>query len=141
MTSSRFAATSAFSLGCLPSNTLLGTESLRSSTTRGPAMPNDLRVSSCAHTPPYRPSAAPTTASGLPLSALSPNGRWIATGSYNIPTRPYEFPSLRQVAEFTSLLAQSPDVAFTPDSRTIYTLRDRQICTWEIPAALVAAPK
>ena len=59
----------------LPSNVLPGTESFRSSITRGPAMPNDLRVSSCAHTPPYWPRAAPTTASGLPFSAPSPNGR------------------------------------------------------------------
>ena len=38
-------------------------------------MPNDLRVSSCAQTPPYWPNAPPMTASGLPLSAPSPNGR------------------------------------------------------------------
>ena len=34
--SRRFAATSAFSLGCFPSSDLAGTDSLRSSTTRGP---------------------------------------------------------------------------------------------------------
>ena len=45
----------------------LGTDSLMSSTTRAPAMPNDLRVSSCAQTPPYCPSAPPMTASGLPF--------------------------------------------------------------------------
>ena len=52
-----------------------GHRQLDDSTTRGPAIPNDLRVSSCAHTPPYWPSAAPMTASGLSLSAPLPNGR------------------------------------------------------------------
>jgi hypothetical protein len=48
---------------------------LIASTTRAPAMPNDFRVSSCAHTPPYWPREPPMTASGLPLNAPLPNGR------------------------------------------------------------------
>ena len=38
-------------------------------------MPNDLRVSSCAHTPPYWPNDPPMTANGLSFSAPLPNGR------------------------------------------------------------------
>jgi len=43
--------------GVLPSKVWNGTERLIDSTTRAPAMPKDLRVSSCAHTPPYWPMA------------------------------------------------------------------------------------
>ncbi len=46
-----------------------------SSITLPPAMPTALRVSSCAHTPPYWPKAVPTTALGLPEMAPAPNGR------------------------------------------------------------------
>ena len=45
------------------------------SITRAPAIPKDLRVSSCAQTPPYWPKDPPITASGLPFRAPSPNGR------------------------------------------------------------------
>lgn len=43
---------SAWSAGAVPSNVANGTDSLIDSTTRAPAIPKDLRVSSCAHTPP-----------------------------------------------------------------------------------------
>ena len=39
--------------GAVPPNVRNGTDSLIASTTRAPAIPNDLRVSSCAQTPPY----------------------------------------------------------------------------------------
>src|SRR6516164_7925786 len=53
----------------------MGSDNVSPSTTCALAKPKDLRVSSCAHTPPYRPPAAPITASGLPASTLSPYGR------------------------------------------------------------------
>src|SRR6202044_4221943 len=69
------AATSACSRGCWPFSVLNGTDSLIDSTTVGPATPNDLRVSSCAQTPPYWPIEPPITASGLPFRRPLPNGR------------------------------------------------------------------
>jgi WD40 repeat protein len=85
------------------------------------------------------PRSITTSVAVIKNMAISPDGRWIAAGSYDIPTRIYEFPSLQQVAEFSGPFAQSPDLMFAKNSRTIYTIRDRNICTWEIPATLISA--
>src|SRR6478752_10354951 len=74
-TSASASTTSVLARGSLPSSELIGIDKLIASTTRAPAPPNDLRVSSCAHTPPYRPPEAPITASGLAVTAPSPYGR------------------------------------------------------------------
>ena len=50
--SRRRAVTSAFSRGCRSPSSAVGNDNFRSSTTRAPARPKDLRVSSCAQTPP-----------------------------------------------------------------------------------------
>ena len=69
-TSLRLAITSSLSRGGLPPGVSIGSENAGASTTLAPAIPNDLRASSWAHTPPYWPMEAPTTASGLAVSAL-----------------------------------------------------------------------
>src|SRR5258707_13872031 len=71
-TSLRLATTSWLSRGSLPASVSIGSENVAASTTLAPAIPNDFRASSWAHTPPYRPLEAPTTASGLADSALCP---------------------------------------------------------------------
>lgn len=65
------------SSGCLPCSACNGTDNRIDSITRGPATPNDLRVSSCPHTPPERPRDPPMTANGcapLPRRHLSAAG-------------------------------------------------------------------
>ena len=69
-TSATASTTSVLSRGSLPSSEVIGMDKLIASTTRAPAPPNDLRVSSCAHTPPYRPPEAPITASGLVVDCI-----------------------------------------------------------------------
>src|SRR5258705_12860014 len=73
-TSLRLATRSSLSRGGLPPSASIGSDNAGASTTLAPAMPNDLRASSWAHTPPYWPIEAPTTASGLADRAVCPEG-------------------------------------------------------------------